>query len=289
MDNDSFSDISTFRGYNWKGPDCNEFSSEVYPGRKTGNKYFDHDCNGIYGVSNIDKKPYETLYCEGTTRLGVAVIGDSAGAHFSIPEKYFNVSMIEKGTYKDILTRVADELDIPHESGYTGHSNTSVVSHSIYKYLRGWNLCNNNDYQNLGVNGGDSGNTWGNIKALKRDPKNDHPMLIFMELIGNDVCSKSFEGMTTVQKFKENVLKLLNWVDSTVPKGSHVWIYGLADGDILYENLHNLTHPLEVTYATVYDFLNCLRISPCWGWLNTNNTIRNFTTERARNLSKVYK
>lgn len=131
-------------------------------------------------MSNLDKKPYEALYCDGTTRLGVAVIGDSAGAHFSIPEKYFNVSMIEKGTYKDILVRVADELDLPHESAYTSHTNTSEVSHSIYKYLRGWNLCNNNDYQNLGVNGGDSGNTWGNIKALKRNQKNDHPMLVFM-------------------------------------------------------------------------------------------------------------
>jgi hypothetical protein len=108
------------------------------------------------------------------------VIGDSAGAHFSIPEKYFNASFIHKGTYHDILKRVADELDIPHESGYTAHlPTTDYVSHSIYKYLRNWNLCNNNDYQNLGVNGGDSGNTWGNIKALKRDPATDHPMLIF--------------------------------------------------------------------------------------------------------------
>jgi acyloxyacyl hydrolase len=38
----------------------------------------------------------------------------------------------------------------------------------------------------------------------------------------------------------------------------------------------------------VYDFLNCLKISPCWGWLNTNETIRKFTTDRAKNLSKVY-
>jgi len=44
----------------------------------------------------------------------VAVIGDSAGAHFSIPEKYFNASLIKKGTYDDLLIRVADELDLPH-------------------------------------------------------------------------------------------------------------------------------------------------------------------------------
>ena len=36
------------------------------------------------------------------------VIGDSAGAHFSIPEKYFNVTMIKKGTYDDLLDRAAN-------------------------------------------------------------------------------------------------------------------------------------------------------------------------------------
>ena len=77
--------------------------------------------------------------------------------------------MINKTTYHDLLSRVADELDIPHESGYTGHTKTNgYVRHSFYKYAREWNLCNHNDYQNIGVNGGDSGNTQGNIKALKR-------------------------------------------------------------------------------------------------------------------------
>ena len=290
MDNDTFSDISTFRGYHWKGTDCDELNSNIYPGRKEGkNKVIDHDCNGIYGKSNSTGKAFESVLCENTNRLGVAVVGDSAGAHFSIPEKYFNATDIQKGTYHDILRRIADELDLPFESGYTAHVPTAdYVSHSVYKYLRNWNLCNNNDYQNVGVNGGDSGNSWGNIKALKRDPVNDHPLLIFFELIGNDVCSKSFDGMTTVAEFEKNVLRLLNWLDSTVPKGSHVWIYGLADGELLYDNLHNWTHPLNVTYAQVYDFLNCLEISPCWGWLNTNATIRRFTTERAMNLSKVY-
>jgi acyloxyacyl hydrolase len=110
--------------------------------------------------------------------------------------------MMEKGTYHDLLRRIGDELDLPQESGYTAHTNTENLSHSVYKYLRNWNLCNNNDYHNIGVNGGDSGNSWGNIKALKRDPKNDHPMLMFMELIGNDVCAKSFDSMTTVEHFK---------------------------------------------------------------------------------------
>jgi acyloxyacyl hydrolase len=54
----------------------------------------------------------EDTYCaESKTkskRLGIVVIGDSAGAHFSIPEKFFNASMIKKGTYNDLLVRIAD-------------------------------------------------------------------------------------------------------------------------------------------------------------------------------------
>jgi acyloxyacyl hydrolase len=144
--------------------------ANIYPGRKSGSKLLDHDCNGIFGLDNRGRL-YEDKFCAPYKRYGVAVIGDSAGAHFSIPEKFFNVSMMKKGTFNDFLPRLADELDLPHESGYTGHTNTPYASRSVYKYLREWNLCNNNDFQNIGVNGGDSGNTMGNIKALKRDPK----------------------------------------------------------------------------------------------------------------------
>ena len=80
----------------------------------------------------------------------------------------------------------------------------------------------------------------------------------------------------------------MNYLDERVPEGSHLFMLGLGDGSVLYDNLHNETHPLNVTYENVYDFLNCLKISPCWGWLNKNETVRNFTTERAKNLSKVY-
>jgi acyloxyacyl hydrolase len=52
LDNDTFSDISSFRGYDWKGADCDEFNSKIYPGRKEGNKLVDHDCNGIYGKND---------------------------------------------------------------------------------------------------------------------------------------------------------------------------------------------------------------------------------------------
>jgi acyloxyacyl hydrolase len=195
--------------------------------------------------------------------------------------------MMEKGTFKDLLPRIADELDIPHESAYTGHTTTPYDTHSIYKYLRKWNMCNNNDFQNLGVNGGDSGNSWGNIKALQREQTADHPMMLFIELIGNDVCGSSVGG-TKPADFKKNIIRLLDWLDTKLPKGSHVVILGLADGDLLYEYLQGTIHPLNVTYDNVYEFLNCLKISPCAGWLTTNATARKYTTELAKGLSKMY-
>ena len=110
--------------------------------------------------------------------------------------------MMKHGTFSDLLPRVADELDLPYESAYTAHTKTTYQSHSIYKKFRKWNVCNNNDFQNLGVNGGDSGNTWGNIKALHRDQNNDHPVLFFLELVGNDVCFSTPHHFTPVEKFR---------------------------------------------------------------------------------------
>jgi acyloxyacyl hydrolase len=38
----------------------------------------------------------------------------------------------------------------------------------------------------------------------------------------------------------------------------------------------------------VYEWLSCEGSNPCWGWLNTNETWRDLTTQRAQNLSAVY-
>lgn len=113
LDNDTFSDISTFRGYHWKGSDCNELDSKVYPGRKVGKGARDHDCNGIFGT-DIKGKSLEEHLCGNSTRYGVVVAGDSAGAHFSIPEKFFNVTMMQHGSFDDLLPRIADEFDLPY-------------------------------------------------------------------------------------------------------------------------------------------------------------------------------
>jgi len=125
--------------------------------------------------------------------------------------------MITNGTFDDLLPRLADELDLPHESSYTAHTNTKYNSHSVYKYLREWNLCNHNDFQNIAVNGATAGNSWDNIKALKRNQTTDNPLIMFLELIGNDVCKKSFDGMTKPADFKLRITKLLNYLDETVP------------------------------------------------------------------------
>jgi len=65
---------------------------------------------------------------------------------------------------------------------------------------------------------------------------------------------------------------------------------GLADGMLLFETMHGRTHPIgklrgNVRYSDVYDYLNCLEISPCTGWMTTNATLRAATQARANELS----
>ena len=81
----------------------------------------------------------------------------------------------------------------------------------------------------------------------------------------------------------------MNWLDTVLPKGSHVVILGLADGDMLADNLLGHMHPLQVKYDQVYDFLNCLKITPCAGWLNSDHATRLETTAWAKKLSNTYK
>jgi len=52
--------------------------------------------------------------------MGTILIGDSAGAHFSIPPEWVNVSDWTTGTFKDFIPRATNELDLPHKSAGTG-------------------------------------------------------------------------------------------------------------------------------------------------------------------------
>lgn len=115
--------------------------------------------------------------------------------------------------------------------------------------------------------------------------------------MGNDVCNghhDTFNHMTTVEEMKNKSITTLNFLAKTLPKGSHVFITGLADGAVLYNSLSDRIHPIgslrnDVTYSNFYDYFNCLEISPCLGWMNTNATIRELTTKRAMELSEALK
>jgi len=130
----------------------------------------------------------------------------------------------------------------------------------------------------------------GLVETLARNTTIDKPALVFFELVGNDVCSghHTFNTMTTPAQFKTNILNSLDYFETVLPAGSHIIFVGLADGRVLWDALWNRTHPLGPTYAEVYDFLNCLNISPCWVWMNSNATVRDVGSERAAELNAVY-
>lgn len=301
MDGDKFSDLKSFRGSDWRGADCNDFDQNVYPGRavspQPSNPYLDHNCNGISGVNPKSGRSYEDDFCAGSGQLGVIALGDSATAHFRLPVSWFNASLINKSSFDDLLYVVSNEGDWPHLSGTTGHENdTTGLSpgsvDSIYFRLFERNRCNHRDFQNIGVNGARVGSMANNIVlSMARDQKMDQPAVVFHALVGNDVCGghHTFDTFTTPAEFEASVLKTLAYLDTKLAKGSTVFFIGLVDGRILWNTLHAREHPVgDVTYEGVYDYLNCLGVSPCWGWMNSNETVRNITSEHAALLSGVY-
>ena len=114
------------------------------------------------------------------------------------------------------------------------------------------NLCNNNDYQNIGVNGASSGSMVNELQyILSRDkllsPLPQKPVLLYLAMIGNDVCSKSTTSRTTPQEYHDNFLKTVSDLDSRLPKGSKMVMIGLVDGRILYDSMHDRIHPIGST------------------------------------------
>jgi len=213
-----------------------------------------------------------------------------------------NVSEITQTTYMSAPLIAENEFDWPQMSAVTGYTVTDWVGTpgppltSYYSLSREQNLCIHRDFQNIGVNGARSSSMKDQIMyTLHRDQNTDYPMYLIYALIGNDVCNPHFgvEHMTTPQEFYSNVVDALQYLDTVLPMGSHVMFFGLVDGRILWDTMNGRIHPLgatnnDVTYADVYEYLNCLEISPCWGWLNSNSTYRNATTERAMQLNAVY-
>ena len=99
----------------------------------------------------------------------------------------------------------------------------------------------------------------------------------------------------------DNLMKTINFLNSTLPRGSHLVVIGMPDGRFLWNNVHRRIHPLgknhydsglscsltlwikswftcrsynfvlvgrlwdDVTYEDMYGFWNCLELSPCFG------------------------
>ncbi len=306
-DGDSFAPPHdrTLRGSHWRGADCDDGNANVYPGRQLApaDASVDHDCNGISG-SNASGS-YEQLFCAGTPRRGFIHIGDSATAHFHLPPAWLDPSNLgdTKLPYTNFLADAEDELDQPACAWGTGYKNYSdcpavassapaaaaaaAAGGSIAARLRERNLCNHRDFQNVGVNGARS--TDANVLAdsAARAAATDHPALVIISLIGNDVCNghNGTTHMTPPLEYREKILGVLKTLDAKLPHGSFVLLVGLARGSILYEAMHARQHPVGASYPDLYTYLTCLEVSPCNGWLSVNATMRNVTDAWAESLN----
>ncbi|XP_052230368.1 acyloxyacyl hydrolase-like isoform X1 [Dreissena polymorpha] len=306
LDGDKHSPYETLRGYSWRGKDCDDKDRSMHAGARTLNDDVNRDsnCNGIMGTDPVTKQPYETTFCEGSEPRGVAVLGDSISAHFHLPREWFNSTELSEGVFEGLPYIGENELDWPAFSYATGFMNATdpldKVLHgktdSIYFRLWQRNRCNFKDYQNIAVNGARAQAMVTNIEgSLYRNKTGDYPLIVIYALVGNDVCNghpDTIDHMTKPEDMRKYALQTLDFLDSVLPSGSYVFLTGLADGRVLYNSLHDRVHPIgalrnDVTYAHFYDYFNCLEISPCTGWMNTNETLRDLTTQRANELSDV--
>ncbi|KAL5022217.1 hypothetical protein ScPMuIL_001372 [Solemya velum] len=303
LDKDKFSTIQTFRGSSWRGKDCDDGNTHRHPGAiPIGNDTeIDSNCNGIYGRDPTTGESYENLFCKDVPQHGIAILGDSLGAHFHIPAEWLTATELSEEIFENLPFVLENEFDWPELSSSTGYMNTSYpqiihgVTDSVYLRARQRNHCIHRDFQNIAVNGLEPMNLEKHSENLSRNKIRDQPLLLIYSLVGNDVCSgraDPWNHMTTPSEMRANALQTLEFLNKVLPNGSHVVLTGLVDGRVLYDNLHNRIHPIgsynkDVTYADFYTYFNCLQISPCTSWLTTNETLRNLTTKRANELGEA--
>jgi acyloxyacyl hydrolase len=118
-------------------------------------------------------------------------------AHIHIPPQWVTA---DGWNMDQLLADAANELDQPACSWGTGHNAPEACPYqnpvpgisgitSLYSQLRERNRCNHNDFQNIGVNGADIGSSYDQVTAMKRSGPDDHPALVWLAMIGNDVCN----------------------------------------------------------------------------------------------------
>jgi acyloxyacyl hydrolase len=273
--------------------------NDVYPGRlaTSYDPNVDHNCNGIYGGNATAS--YEDLFCKDSQPRGLIMLGDSATAHFHIPPQWLTA---DGWNFDQFLPDAENELDQPHCSWGTGHVtpeecpfqnpvpgvDNQVIS--LYTQLRARNRCNHNDFQNIGVNGARITSSMKLVDAMGRSQTMDKPALVWLSLIGNDVCNghPGFDHMTTPDEFYTSAMQTLNAIDNIVPAGSYLVALAMFDGELLYNTMHALQHPVGTTYSAFYDMMNCEEENPCWGWLNSDAVVRANTTKISNSLNDVW-
>jgi acyloxyacyl hydrolase len=285
------------RGNHWRGEDCDDSDADVRPGKNSEGETAvkDQNCNGIVGGN--ETASYEELFCKDSDARGIIMLGDSATAHFHVPPSFMTASALD---FSGALPKAMDEFDYPHCSWGTGHAAPEDCPYqhevpevdgvfSIYEGMRRRNRCDTNDYQNIGVNGARITASLPLATSLQRDPVADTPALVWLSLMGNDVCSghQDFDHMTTPETYYEKAMETLQLLDQKLPKGSYVATPGMFDGVLLYDTMHAQQHPLGTTYVALYDYMNCLGESPCWGWLNSDEETRRKTQDHANSLNAV--
>jgi len=300
FDDDGFSPAETFRGALWRGRDCHDGDGNIHPGRfpRDGDHLVDSNCNGIHGTNSATGLSWEEELCTGTGMKGIIYLGDSVGAHFHVPPQWLSPLHMDQYIFANLTEVITNEADWPQLGFATGFRNSTMPQlihgsvDSIYLRMRERNLCNHRNYQNLARNGANSTDTLFYIKALTQKPR-DYPALVFYSLIGNDVCTERPDPtlMTTPKEFKDNVMRTLNVLEGQLAPGSHVVLLGLIDASFLYDAMAERYHPLgllnkNVKYKDMYRWFNCMEIGPCAGWMNANNTLREITSQRSRDLSK---
>ena len=72
--------------------------------------------------------------------------------------------------------------------------------------------------------------------------------------------------MTKPDEFYNNVVTVMEYLDTVLPNGSHVLLTGLANGSVLYDTLGDRIYPLgrtknDVKYSDIYTFLSCLQVT----------------------------
>lgn len=305
FDGDNFSPSEKWRGSHWRGRDCSDFSSKVYPGRLPYNAdvNYDANCNGIWGLDQSTGIPWETKLCASSKSRGIVMLGDSVGAHFHFPLVWFDPEQISQETFlRNSTSAVLDELDWPQYSFSTGFKNITdpqlIQGHvdSIYLRMRRRNLCNHRDYQNICRNGATSFDLVNNVKNIARSHE-DKPVTVLIGVFGNDVCNRfpdTLKNMTSTKQFYKNMKAVIQTLESTLPNNSHVSLIGLINGSFIYDTLANRLHPIgtyngNVKYIDVFRWFECMQISPCNGWLSEEKFKRIETTKRALELTHVMK